>query len=241
MISMLEIKKEIKKQGYTQESFAEKLGVSRTSVQQWFRGTSKPTMARYEQILEILNLDQASNQSVSAGHIINAVSSNVTAGDNSPIHGANDTAATKAKFIEVPVIDNLKTMHSNSSIAIRNDNIAKDTFAMQIYGTKELVWSFANNQLPPEYSRFNVYQDEIVVITPYSMDNMNDTKLIGRLVVATSDDKTETLVKMLHRDTKHQLWLMPLNPEYQNEFNIKKADDYKIIGYVCKVVSDRSF
>ena len=39
-------------------TLADAMGVSRTAVSKWFMGMNKPNMARYEQLIELLRLDE---------------------------------------------------------------------------------------------------------------------------------------------------------------------------------------
>lgn len=250
MISMNEIKVELKKQGITQKSLAKKLNISENAVNKWFSGISQPTMSRYEQILEILGLNNnrlyiaplIGSQTTKSGNI------NTSYGNNSTIHGNNttivkkDTAiATDTNIVKIPVINYVQagefTDHPESVEPIRyelaaiSQNLPRNSFALEVKGPS-MKFDYAPTQLLDEkLAKYSINAGELVVIDT-SQINLSD--LIGKVIVAINGDGTT--VKLVYEDEKG-LCLMPLNSKYQTRDEIKRPGEVRILGRVVKIIT----
>ena len=215
MLNIQLIKNELKKQKISQSEFAKKIGVTRSCVTKYFSGVAKPTMDRYEEMLKILNLHNLSN--------INSV-----------------------EAIKVPLLTYSQAKNFNNSLLLDDnenityipmiaDKVPNNGFLISLVGDG-MNYDFSNSQiLNREYSMFHIFAGEQLLIDP---NQTNINKLINKIVLA--DTSSGTTVKLVYQDEKG-LCLMPLNSRLQNNEEIKRPDEARIIGQVVRVVNERDF
>lgn len=241
------IKNALNTQGMTQKELADKLEISVTAIQKWFNGQTKPTIRRYKKTLKILNIvdpeysDITSNNQYSNNvHILGSgnENSNVITGGNGSI---GDIATNKDNCIHIPILNeyDIKTYISESSSVTPiklepispKDNMAK-IFGLTVNGSSEMIYESKNNKLSEIYKKFSLCGGDTIVVNNNIKINVNS--MIGKLVLAHKDN--EIIIRLLHNDPEKQLCLIPLNPDYQNDINIKNVHDYEILGNVIKII-----
>ncbi|WP_265658554.1 helix-turn-helix domain-containing protein [Francisella philomiragia] len=251
MISIEQIKKAAKKQGYTQETLAEAMGVSRNSVSKWFIGYSKPTMARYEQLLELLGLDDNTQnihtQTVRDGVINNNVGNysgntitgnNNAFGKNSSVNITNDKSVSSDESLAIiPVIKREDILDFKNAkrikeipMSIPSDKHGK-CFAFQYSGTD---MRYDTNSILPAYANYSI-DDGSIIFVDISKDAINNLAN-GDLVVCIADNKVN--VRVLYNDG-YDTTLMPLNSIAQNKDQNKELSKNKIVGRVFLIRFDR--
>ena len=258
-MQMNNIKSMLKERGITQKELAKKLNITENAVNKWFSGVSKPTMSRYEQILELLGLDisQSINKQVVSGGVINNNVGNTfgnnsgntfTGGNNavgrgSSVGTSHNNAELVKKAVEVPILSYVQAgefthqQESNfkdiqESQLLPAEWVPTGAFLLKVVG-KSMTYDFANfdkQKLNPDYARFSIEEGEQVLVDTREVNPYN---LEGKVVVAANSDGTT--VKLLYREEKG-LCLMPLNTEYQNNEYIKRPDDATIIGRVIRII-----
>ncbi|MBY7733460.1 XRE family transcriptional regulator [Francisella philomiragia] len=252
MISIERIKLEAKKQGYTQETLAEAMGVSRNSVARWFIGYSKPTMARYEQLLELLGLDDnaqnihtqrtfhgdITNLAVSNNKgIVGSNNSNIAFGKNSNVSVNSDAPSNDGSLASIPVIKREDILDFKN--AKRIDSVAmklpadkhNKCFAFEYSGTD---MRYDTNSMLPAYSHYSI-DDGSKIFVDISKDAINSLTS-GDLVVCIADNKVN--VRVLYNDGYDTI-LMPLNSIAQNKDQNKELSKNKIVGRVFLIRFDR--
>ncbi|MBK2259575.1 helix-turn-helix domain-containing protein [Francisella philomiragia] len=252
MISMKRIQIESKKQGYTQETLAEAMGVSRNAVNKWFMGTSNPTMARYEQLLELLGLDDntqnINTQRTFHGDIANFAvgnnkgivgnnNSNIAFGKNSNVSINSDTPSKDESLASIPVIKREDILDFKN--AKRIDEVTmklpadkhNKCFAFEYSGTD---MRYDTNSMLPAYSHYSI-NDGSKIFVDISKDAINSLTS-GDLVVCIADNKVN--VRVLYNDG-YDTTLMPLNSIAQNKDQNKELSKNKIVGRVFLIRFDR--
>ena len=225
MITIEEIKKEAKKQGYTQESLAKKMGLTRNSISKWFMGFSKPTDARYEQLLEILGFY---NHMTKCQNTLNSS------------YYSNIIKEVKT-LKKIPVINYVQagefTQQSQNIEPLRyeiiemSQSLPENGFALEVRGSS-MKFDYSPSQLLDErLAKYSIKDGELVIV---DTSKTNPSDLLNKVVVAINSDGTT--VKLIYEDEKG-LCLMPLNSLYQTQDNIKRPNEATIIGRVVKVIT----
>lgn len=252
MISIERIKRESKKQGYTQESLADAIGVSRNSVSKWFIGLTNPTMARYEQLLELLGLDDVSttnginigSQKTKHGSIITGNTGAVHSNVNVNKSATDSHNADAVPSIPVPVLSYVQagefTNHPEQVQPMRYElmpasSVPKGAFLLDVIGNSMNYDHSEAQILNRDYDRFSIEEGEQVLVDP---SELNISNLVGKVIVAKNGDGTT--VKLVYQEEKG-ICLMPLNSRFQNDNDIKKPSEATVIGRVVQVMRIKRF
>ncbi|MBK2258415.1 helix-turn-helix domain-containing protein [Francisella philomiragia] len=237
---MKRIQIESKKQGYTQETLADAMGVSRTAVSKWFMGMNKPNMARYEQLLELLGLDDISNQSA---HTINNTVGNYS---GNTITGNNNALGKKARVTQdsynlpkdaqpvrhAPVLDYIQAGNfsgvSNLPEGIDHTIVPED---VELDYENDFILKVRGDSMYNPNHKKSLLPDELVVVDTKRSPN------IGDVVVAYVSGACEATIKLLTGEVGN-MYLEPLNQKYlsRNGFVVPKDDEVHIKGVVKAVI-----
>ena len=217
---MSKIKELLEKSNISQSELSRRLGITRGSVSNWVKGKSNPTLDKYQQIIEILGETTEKSQLFSDVKFLKAINVPVL----SYVQAGEVTEQT-----DLSLYDDIKY------IPLAEKDVPKNGFLMEVLGDS-MVYDFSHNQrLKRDYSRFHIGEGESVLVDPAKKDICN---LLGKVVVAHNG--TGTTVKLVYQDEKG-LCLMPLNSRLQNNEEIKRPEEARIIGQVVRVVNERDF
>ena len=208
-----DLKPTLKKIGMTQIQLAKILNKNVRTIKFWVSGTNSPTYDGHIQVMKILGLE-----------------------DN--YHPNNNSLIS---VIDVPVLDFVQAGEFTDStnvepidyIQIPADLVPKNGFSLKVQGESMLYDNCDKQQLNHNYSKFNLYEGENIIIDP---NDVNPQSLVGKVVVARNSDGAT--VKLLYKQN-NRLCLMPLNSNFQNNENIKYPDEASIIGKVVTSINIR--
>ncbi len=116
MISMQQIKEEVKKQGITQKQLAEDLGVSTTAINKWFKGEASPTLDNYERVLNILKISYSMDSSLNS---VQKVILNIT--------NKATSLQKEEQFSKEKIKDMIKLLWLDDLLDVMADNIIEES------------------------------------------------------------------------------------------------------------------
>jgi transcriptional regulator with XRE-family HTH domain len=121
MVSMQQIKDELKKKKITQKELSEKLDVSLTAIQKWFKGDSHPTIGRYKQILDLLDLENDNSNKVEIIRKVDCVIDSIYKKMSAVQKSNNHSKEELRNMINILYVDELLETITNEIISISKE------------------------------------------------------------------------------------------------------------------------
>lgn len=207
-----DLKPLLKEKDIKQATLAEKLGISTRAIKGWISGTNSPTYDRHLEVMDIL--------------------------------GINSKYTSEESIVSIPVLNYVQAGEFTNSEAgfeaiehlkVPKQLVPKNGFSLKVQGNSMLYDAIPTQKLEQKYAKFSLYDGENIIIDP---SDKSIQSLIGKVVVARNTDGAT--VKLLYQDN-NEIFLMPLNSQYQDNQSILTPDEAEIIGRVVNAYSVRSF
>lgn len=189
----------------------------------------KPSADKYKKLLEVLQIKESND-----GKIIKF-------SNNETMPEISDPLKIKLvpilSYVQAGEFSDLSHLNSDELeyIPLPASEVPHNAFLMKVKGDS-MVYDYSPTQrLKMEYSKFSINENEFVLV---DTNQTNIDCLIGKVMVAHNGHGTT--VKLAYEE-EQGICLMPLNSRLQNNENIKRPDDARIIGKVIDVINKRNF
>ncbi|APA83259.1 LexA family transcriptional regulator [Francisella tularensis] len=217
-ISNKELIEELKRTNISKVKLAKECGVSRQSIYQWIDGNAFPKGNTRDKLVNALGLNESTSTTtistvIEKVHYV-PVLSYVQAGEFTEA----DEPKEVIEYIPLPA-----------------NEAPKNSFLMAVRGDSMTYDYSPSQRLKIDYARFSISEGEKVLV---DTSKTNIDCLVGKVVVAHNGQGTT--VKLVYLEEKG-ICLMPLNSRFQNNDEIKRPDEARIIGQVIDVINKRNF
>lgn len=240
MYSIEEIKQEVKKQGYTQEEFGAKLGLSRIAIGKVFNGKVELTMKRYRQILEILGIecespvkklrypgDVTKNLHLGHGNINNSVNrvsgnNNITGSGistgNVNFSGLHESTPEKMQNINIPILtqNNLFEFAHNKN-GLKSSSL--QTISLAINDC--FLLGVVDDTMENDAARVSLKQGDLL------LSQINTKPSNGNIVIVKLLKRNQIAIAVYNDHLLDGEYLSFLNPRYSEH---KITDDFEVIA-----------